>query len=149
MGGDEIQTGNPGGVSNRPVSRIADCYAQGDPYDRLLSGALLLPRRINVPAYLSCVWGVLAVALVLAGLFAQHYELRWVGSLCVYVSAAAWFGSLLGVPVFCLGIAGMHPKSLQGTGGFLCACAGVVLGVCALLGAVALFLEPMSHITGC
>jgi hypothetical protein len=98
---------------------------------------------------LACACGAVAVALVLFGLFSQHYEPRWIGPLWVYLPLSGWFGSLLGVPAFCLGVTGAQPRWLRAADGLHWACIGMLLGVCAMLGAVVLFFEPLSKISGC
>jgi hypothetical protein len=148
MDRDEIQTGNPGGVHNRPAPRIAGCSPDEGAYDRL-HGDAFVRRRINVAASLSCVWGTFAVGLVVVGFLVQHYEPHWLEPLWIHLRAAGWFGSLLGLPVFCLGVAGARTKTVDVVGGFLWACLGMLLGLSAMFGAVVLFFEPMSRISGC
>jgi hypothetical protein len=90
-----------------------------------------------------------AINLVLMGILAQHYEPRWMGPLWVYLPLAGWCGSALGLLALVQGVVAAHPKWLQVADEFLWACIGMVLGACAMLGAVVLFFEPMSKISSC
>jgi hypothetical protein len=149
MNREDIQASNPGGVGNRPAPRVVASSPDDGSYNRLLGGAAFLARRRNFPAYLASAGGFLAISFVFIGLEAQHNEPRWLGPMWVYLPVAGWVGSILGIPTVFMGAAGIQRSWHPAADGFHWAWIGLLLGVCAILGAVALYLEPLSKINCC
>ena len=141
---EEIQTTNPNGIRDRRPNSVPAALAYEDgapPYAPLPS----LRRARNLPATLACALGALAFGLVVIGFLAQHYEPHWLGPFGFYPSVGGWFGSALGFSAFFLGAAATG----RGYEDFYWPHLGMLLGLCAMLGALFLFFDLMRRISSC
>ena len=128
MSRDEIQTGNPGGVSNQPAQRPDEVRAanrnSGLPIPDL---RMPLPRR-NVPAVLSCVSGLLALVYAVCSYSAVTYSPRWLASILEPVPIDFGIAALLVGAALILGIVGIIRRFRYPTaGGLIWAFSGIIL----------------------
>jgi hypothetical protein len=141
---DEIQTGNPGGVSNRPAQRRDDNLAADFTCAPRASGNYLLRPMRNIPALLSATCGFFAFLIALSGLIAAKYG----GPMHDYLTLEICLGFLVGVLACLLAVTGgLWWLARPAAGGLPWAAAGLVGGATAAFVAFAAYAEALSY--GC
>jgi hypothetical protein len=145
MGRDEIQAGNPVGVSNRPASCAERVAAEDLDYGQSLVSRPLVKRQGNTPALLACYSGGSALLLGAACLMAIGGP-RW--SAWLVNPLPLWTSGLLGVLAFPLAIGGIHLRCREpNAGGTLLALIGMIAGGLAILVAcLAAFAQAIASI---
>ena len=124
MSGENVQTGNPGGVRNPPAPRAALVPCEDLDYPQPWRDLPLVRRRRNLPALLSCFSGGFGLLLAFACFLASGgaHWLVWLNN-----PLAPLASGLLGVIALVTGLIGYN-RSFGATG---------TRGVFALMGMVA------------
>ena len=150
MSGENVQTGNPGGVSKTaaPKSIDSDDYSKMQPMDAMPP---LNAVQGNLPAGLAFGCGTLGVALVLApcAVFFKPSSLAIGNGLAMLLFFGGCFGALLGLAACPLGLWGIVRRLARpASGGYGLALTGLLTGALAVIAAIvafcAMYIEAMA-----